>query len=329
VDAAIATPAPPPSVPPGARTLACAGLRHALRCWRPLIAVVLVQLLLALTVVLPFHAGVASRLDAHPAAAALAGEPSAADRALGWEAGMDAGLWRDTKRELGRLFEGLPVTLAWTLLVAWLFGAMASAGFLGLRYEQGPCSTTRFFAQGGKGFFRMLRVGLIFAVAFLLVGRLVHEGWAAAVADGEAEAPTGETRWWGERVREGVLLALFLVLRVVCDLARADLIAGGRRSALLAFLRRLVTVVRHPVRTLGVAALLGVPAFAGLWALSLLPDLLPGAGWQGALWLFLVLQVAVLLRWTSRAAVLGAFAVRVMPPPPPVATFAAPAPSAS
>ncbi len=302
-----------PLAPPGPLTLARAGLRHALRCWRPLVGVVIVQLLLALTVVLPFHAAVASRLDAHPHAAALAGAPTAADTALGWEAGMDAGLWRDTKRELGTAYDGLPVQLVWTLLLAWLFGAVAAAGFLGLAAEAGPCSTTRFFALGGKGFFRMLRVGLVFACAFVLVGRLVYEGWGAALADREAAAASEATKWWGERAREVTLFVLLLVLRVAADLARADLIAGGRRSALLAFLRRLATLVRQPLRTLGVALLLGAPAFGALWLLSRLETVLPRGGWQGPLALFLLLQVAVLVRWASRAALLGAFAVRILP----------------
>jgi|GEM_PF-5540851 len=302
-----------PPTPPGSLAFARAGMRHALRCMRPLVAVLIVQLLLALTVVLPFHAAVANKLDAHPHAAALAGAPTAADRALGWEAGMDAGLWRDTKRELGTSYDGLPVQLVWTLLLAWLFGAVAAAGFLGLAVEPGPCSTTRFFALGGKGFFRMLRVGLVFACAFVLVGRLVYEGWGAALADREAAAASESTKWWGERAREVTLFVLFLVLRVAADLARADLIAGGRRSALLAFLRRLGTLVARPLTTLGVAVLLGAPAFGALWLLSRLATVLPQGGWQGPLALFLLLQVAVLLRWASRAALLGAFAARVLP----------------
>ena len=309
--------APPVSTsPPGPLSLAATGLRHALSSARPLLGVLLVQLLLALTVVLPFHAAVAGKLDAHPHAAALAGAPTAADKALGWEAGMDAGLWRDTKRELGKAYDGLPVTLFWTLLLAWLFGAVAAAGFLGMAAEPGPRSTSRFFALGGRGFFRMLRVGLVFACAFVLVGRLVHEGWAAAMEGPEEAAASETSRWWGDRAREGTLFVLFLMLRVVADLARADLIAGGRRSALLAFFRRIGTVLRQPLRTLGVAVLLGAPAFAALWLLAQLTLHLPQGGWTGALALFLVLQVAVLVRWASRAAVLGAFAARIAPATP-------------
>jgi hypothetical protein len=303
-------PPPPAYVPPrpGFFALAFGGYGFALRCWRPLLAVLVVQLLLGLTVAVPFHAALSSRLDGHPHAAALAGTPSAEDTALGWEAGMDAGLWRDVKRELAGVFDALSVSLFWVLLLAWLFGAVAAGGFLTLAVEPGSHGAGRFFAEGGRCFFRMLRVGLVFAVAFLLVGRIVHEGWAAAVADAEAEAASSATGWWGQRVREGVLVALFLVLRVAADLARADLVVGRRRSALLAFAKRLGSVVRHPVRTLALAAFMGAPAFALLYALSHLLGALPTGGWDGVLAVFFVLEAAALLRWASRAALLSAFA---------------------
>jgi hypothetical protein len=308
VEAAPPAPAPPARPPgaPGALGAAAAGARFALRAWRPLLAVLVVQILLALTVAVPFQAGLGARLDAHPHARALAGAPTKADRALGWEAGMDAGLWRDARRGLEPLFEALPVVLFWVLLVAWLFGAVAAGGFLALATEPGSASVGRFFAGGGRWFGRMARVGIVFFVVFLLVGRLVHEGWGAAVLDRETAAASGGVRWWGERAREFTLLGAFLVLRVVGDLARADLVLTGRRSAFLAFFRRFGTVLRHPVKTLGAALLVGLPAFAALWLLSLLLPDVPGGGWGGIVALFLVLQLAVLLRWASRAAVLAA-----------------------
>lgn len=300
------TPAPALPGAPGALGAAAAGARFALSAWRPLLAVLLVQVLLALTVAVPFQAGLAARLDAHPHAAALSGAPTDADRALGWEAGMDGGLWNDAKRELASLFDALPVALFWVLLTAWLFGAVAAGGFLGLAAEPGPRGVGRFFAHGGRWFGRMARVGVVFALAFVLAGRLVYEGWGKAVEHRELEAASQGVAWWGARARELTLLACFLVLRAAADLARADLVLSERRSALLAFLRRLGTVLRHPRKTLGAAALLGVPAFGLLYLLALLLARLPQGGWPGVLALLAVLQGAVLLRWASRAAVLAA-----------------------
>jgi hypothetical protein len=268
--------------------------------------VLFVQILLALTVVVPFQAALGDRLDAHPHASALGGNPTQADRALGWEAGMDPGLWTDAMRGLESLFQSLSVVLFWVLLLAWLFGAVAAGGFLSLVAEPGPASVGRFFAGGGRWFGRMARVGVVFFLVFLVVGRLVYEGWGAAVKDTEIHAASGGVGWWGEQARGLTLLFFFLVLRAAGDLARADLVLTGRRSAFLAFFRRLGTVIRHPVRTLGAALLVGLPAFAALYALSFLLPLLPQGGWAGIAALFLVLQLAVLLRWASRAAVLAA-----------------------
>lgn len=74
------------TAPPGVtkRGALRAGVGHALASWRVLLFVLLVQLLLGLTVVLPFWQAVSSTLDHHPHAAALAGSPAPYDRALGW-----------------------------------------------------------------------------------------------------------------------------------------------------------------------------------------------------------------------------------------------------
>ena len=134
----------------------------------------------------------------------------------------------------------------------------------------------------------MLRVGLLFALAFFLVLRIVSEGWGAAVKGHEEAAVSEGVGWWGARAREAVLLAAFLGLRVVCDLARADLVLSGRTSAFLAFWRGVGLVLRHPLRTLLTAALLGVPAYAALYGLSFVPGLVHLEGWWTILLLFFV-----------------------------------------
>lgn len=300
---------------PGVVVAVSAGLRHARACWRPLLLVLTVQLLLGLVVAVPVQQRLSDRLDGHPHAAALAGAPTEADRALGWEAGMDAGLWRDVRRELSGALDGLTVALALVLVLAWGFGAVAAGGFLGLLREPGPASAGRFLSEGGRWFGRMLRVGLCVAVALFLAARVVYEGWGAAVKDAERAAATSEAAWWGERAREVTLLAALLVLRVVGDLARADLVRSGRRSAFLACLRAAGRVLRHPVRTLGAAALIGAPGFGLLYGLAALHGILPGGGWLGVGLLFVVLQAAVLVRWVARAATLAALAQVACPPP--------------
>jgi hypothetical protein len=298
--AAEAPPASPAPAGRGAFLLGpvSAGLRHALACWRPLLAVLVVQLLLGLTVAVPFQARMSQRLGAHEQAG-RAGVAFSSD------------VWEDAKRLEQPLLEGLPVVLFWVILVAWLFGAVAAGGFLGIAASPGPASVGRFFAEGGKSFGRMLRVGIVFGVALVIVGRIVFEAWGAAVESSEKAAVSEGVAWWGGRVREAAFLLFFLWFRAAADLARADLVVFGRKSALRAFVRRLGSTLRRPLASLLPALALGLPAFAAILALSLaMPD--PAArGWGALLGAFLLLQAAVILRWASRAAVLAADAAIV------------------
>lgn len=298
--------------PDGLRASFGAGVGHAVRSWRPLLLLVMLQLLLALTVVVPFHVRVAARLDAHAHAPALSGTPDAFDEELGWASGLDPGIWRDVKRLEAATFEGLGLVLFWTVVVAWLFGAVAAGGFLGTQgATEGGIRVRSFLAAGGAGFGRMVRVGLVFLLATYLIVRLVFDLGGGLLEDTEREATTAAVGWWASRAREAVFLLLFLALRVAADVARADLIVTGRRSALFAFGRGVGTVVRHPVRTLGLGLWVGMPAFAVLLALGVLSRAMEGPGGLALGLGFLLVQVAVLVRWASRAALLGGFASMV------------------
>lgn len=296
------------SAPPGGlkRSLG-AGLAYVRGAWRVLLVVLLVQLVLALSVVLPFWSGIAPYLDHHAHAPALAGSPDEYDTALGWEAGLDPGIWRDILREEASLFSGLTLAHFWVAVVAWLFGALAAGGFLGTAASgERPVVVGHFMTLGGKHFGRMLRVGIVFALAYYLAARVVFEMWALSVESDERMASSEGVAWWGARLREGIFVLLFLWFRLAADMARAELVVFSRRSALGAFVRALWRSLRP--RPILVALGFGVPAFALLLLLSFAAHGLAGDGWVVLLALFLVFQVAVLVRWASRAGVLCAFA---------------------
>lgn len=279
-----------------------AALLHLGRSWRALLFVLAAQLLLGLTVIVPLHAGLADSLDHHAHATALAGTPDAHDLELGWEAGMHPGVWRDLGREQEALFEALPLALFWVCVTAWLFGAFAAGGFLG------TCGAARiglgaFVEQGGRRFFPMLRVGVLFALSYYVLGRLVLEAWAQSVASDEFMAASQGRAWWGERVREGVVVLGFLWLRLAGDSARARLVASNRRGALGAFFTGMLRAC-SPRRWM-LALALGVPAFGLLLLLAPLLGALAGGGGLALLGAFVLIQLAVLLRWSSRAAVLA------------------------
>jgi hypothetical protein len=284
--------------------------------------VVAVQVLLALTIAAPLHARLRASFDDHVQAAALAGEPDAIARATGFSSGLDGGLWGDFRREEATSLKGLEAALAWLAVVAWAFGAFASGGFLATTRDAAPTTLepatptpaearvgrcARFLAGGGRWFWPMLRMSVVFAVlVFGILGRVVFEAWAPAAAKLEKESASGWAVTTGERMREGAFVFAFLFLRAAADLGRARLVVEGRRSAFLAFLRGMVVLVRRPLRAGGVAIATGLVEMALLLACAALMGLFPGGRVPDLLGAFLTLQAAVYVRWAARAALLGA-----------------------
>lgn len=285
-----------------------AGLSYAGRIsGRVLIFIVLVQLFLGLTVVFPFWHGISQKLDHHPHAAALAGSPTAEDLALGWEAGLDPGIWRDVKRDLSGLFESLTFTHFWVAIVAWLFGSVVAGGFLGSAVSaENPVRVGAFLTHGAKWFGRMLRVGIVFGCFYYVVARLVIEAWGGSVQPDESMAASEASGWWGERLREFLLLLCFFWFRIAADLARAELVVFGRKSALGAAFRGLGGALRW--RSIRAALVFGVPALVLLLLLGFAAQALTGDGVLVLITLFLVFQVAVAIRWAARAGLLAAYA---------------------
>ena len=291
----------------GLRAAFRAGLGHAWRARRVLLLVMLVHLGLGLTVVQPLQTRLAERLDAHAHAPALAGAPDELDRrSPAWQAGgLDAGLWRDVKRLEASLFDTQAISLFWVVLVAWLFGAVIAGGHLGTAGTAGRIRVGAFFEAGGTWFFRMLRVGLVFGLLYYVVGRIVIEMWGGVASVAEKSLPDSSDGWWGEWIRVAVVTVLFLWARVAADLGRADIVVHDRRSAFAAVFRGFGRTLAHPVRTVGLAVCVGVPAVLFLLGLGLLVGAI-GSGSTTALCLsFVFIQIAVLLRLAARGAVLA------------------------
>jgi hypothetical protein len=326
-DAPSDAPAPEPPPPPRRESPLLSGLAFAWRHKRALLLVVAAQLLFGLSIALPFRAKIGPHLDSHAHAAAFAGSPDAIDQNTGWDAGLDWGVWADVKRREAPFFEGLGLAMVWIGVLAWLFGQAVSGGFLGAAAEDlaaGAAGTplpdkgrvSRFLSAAGTWFFPSLRVSLVFlALTILVARRVIFEIWGGIAGEAEAAAPSQAASWWGLRTREGAFLVTFVVFRAAADLARAHLVVRGRRSAFLAFFRGLGTLARHPLKAGGLALLVAVPEMLLLFALARLIPGFPNSSTWELVALFLVLQTAVLVRWTARA-VLLAGNVRLLSPVP-------------
>ncbi|MDJ0975401.1 MAG: hypothetical protein QNJ98_13130 [Planctomycetota bacterium] len=281
------------------------GLAYAFGAWRVVLCVLVVHLALALTVVMPFQARMAERLDGHAHGPALSGTPDAYDRAVGWEeGGLAAGVWIDAKRLEKPLLDSQKLTVFWIGIVAWLFGALVNGGYLGTMRTGERVTFGSFLEQGGRSFGRMLRVGIVFALAYYVLATAVMVVWAKAAEVNEVWSATSETKWWGDLIRFSVMIVAFLWMRVAADLARADLVRTGRRSALLAYLRGIGWTLRHPLRTFGLALFVGAPAFLLLIGLGILLGVVDSGGLWMLLLGFVVVQLAAFVRLAARAAVL-------------------------
>jgi hypothetical protein len=275
--------------------------------------VVLAQVLLAATVAGPVHERLKARLDSQAHAPALGGHPDALDVASGWADGaLDWSVLADLRRGEAPFFDGIALALVWVALAAWVFGALVAGGFLDTA-DMPPApprrrvTSARFLEGGGRWFWRCLRVGLCFAAAYAIVGRVVFEVWATVASRAEEEALSQAVGWRGRQIREGAFLGAFLLLRVVADLARARLVVFRRRSAAIAFLRSFPTLVRHPIRALGLGLVAGVLEVLLLVGCGGLLSLVPGGRWWEVALAFLAFQAAVLVRWAGRATVLAGY----------------------
>lgn len=291
---------------PGFFTPFQTGLGYAGRAWRVILCVLFVHLALAMTVVMPLQVRMADRLDGHAHGPALAGVPDNYDRAAGWETGgLASGVWADAKRLEESLLDTQNVTMFWIAIVAWLFGALVNGGYLGTARAGGRVTFSGFIEHGGRWFWRMLRMGIVFALAYYVLATGVMLFWAKSVTVDEKWSPTSETQWWWELGRWVVMLAAFLWMRVAADLGRADLVRSERRSALLAYVRGIGWTLRHPLQTFVLALFIGLPAFLILLGLGALLGALESGGLLAFLLAFLAIQLAAFVRLFARAAVLA------------------------
>lgn len=280
----------------------------ALRSWRVLLGVLLVHLVLAFAVVMPLQMRVEARLGTHMHAPAMGGAPDAIDAgsATFWrEPGVAASVWRDVRRLEAGVFETRGIVLFWTSIVAWLFGALVAGGHLGGAHYGGRPRFAVFVREGARHYGAMLRVGLVFALLVYLLARLVIDFWSAGITPAQEAASDSGVAWWGKHIRFAVLAVGFLWLRVVADLARADLVVRERGSAWAAVFRAWGRTLRHPLASFGLALGVGVPLLALVLGLAWVHDLLGTPSTAMVLVGFGIVQLAVWLRLASRAAVLA------------------------
>lgn len=187
----------------------------------------------------------------------------------------------------GGLFKSLNGVAAFGILYALVW-----ALFLGGILERFAKPTRRFtmaefFSNGGKHFFRFVRLGLLSAPLYYLVYRFAR--WLLRRVDEMTRDVTVErTALMYFSLAAAVIVLLLCLVKMAFDYAKIATVLESRRSMLFAALRGFGFVAAHPLRTAGVFYGVGV---LGLLLLALYAWVAPGAGQSTWLGVFLALAV--------------------------------------
>ena len=150
----------------------------------------------------------------------------------------------------GELFEMYPGLVGLGVLYALLW-ALFMGGVLE-RYagSEGMFNLSRFFATGGKFFFRFVRLAVLSGVLYYLVYRL--GGWLFVWVEESTLDVTVEKTVLARLVLAAMVVGFLLTLvNMVFDYAKIAAFKEDRRSMLLAAFRGLGLVFSHPLKTMG------------------------------------------------------------------------------
>lgn len=202
---------------------------------------------------------------------------------------------------LERLLDGELLRADRTLLAAGglflIFWAFLVGGILDRYAHPGePHSRARLFGHGGEFFWRMFRLLILSVLLYLAIFRFIVNPLHDFVEDATRDVTTERTViFWTALVYLLTGLLLFLT-SMALDYAKIAVVVEKRRSSVLAFLRGLGFVFRHPGKAFGLYALLVAVAAVVMLVYGVLA---PGAGqsnWATLLTAFAIGQAYLLVR---------------------------------
>ena len=163
------------------------------------------------------------------------------------------------------------VFAALLFMLAWAF----FGGGIIARYSRSdePFTRTNFFANSGEYFLRFVRLLVISILVYL-----AFFAWIVSPLFGWINRSTRDVTVEGTLILYTALVYalvafVLMILGLASDYAKISLVVEGRRSAVLAFLRGLKFVGRHPGRTIGLYLLL---TLAGLVLIGVFALIAPG-----------------------------------------------------
>lgn len=188
-------------------------------------------------------------------------------------------------------------------LFFWFF---LQGGILSQLAQPGrPFAMGSFMGDGGSYFFRFVRLGLLSGTAYYGIYRLAC--WLFPKIGRITQDVTVEKTALAYHLSGALVIVLMMaVVRLIADYARIATIRERRRSMLLAVLRSLRQVARHPLQALSVLAVLSAMLllFQGVYS-WLAPDVTDRTV-VGLLVAVGIGQVYLILRWALRVTLYGA-----------------------
>jgi hypothetical protein len=208
-----------------------AGLRAPLRRWRLVLLLWLARLVPVFLVVgVPAYDAVSARSEYHPDAGRLLAAAGSED---GFAYQWTSDLFRTDS-------PAAPDTLIWLIVVTWLLVGFLAGGITA-RLVFGEAGL--FLAECGRYAGRFLRL-LVVAAVLVYACDLLINGVLAAAHDEEARLHHTQEFAVRKAVTRGVLfVAIVYLVGLVHSYARIEIVAHERRSAVLAFVRGLGTLV--------------------------------------------------------------------------------------
>ena len=153
-------------------------------------------------------------------------------------------------------------TLAPLLILASLFNLVITAGWMRIAMLNRRRHSLRTFLQcGGHFFFPFLRTWFLALPMFPLItwlfwGTPAEWVFERMMPEGDAsQAASEQTGRWLETLRQVLFLLALWKTEILLDLARASMICGNRRSALLAIFRAVGFFLRSPLQVFGMMSL--------------------------------------------------------------------------
>jgi hypothetical protein len=150
----------------------------------------------------------------------------------------------------GSLFQMYPGLVGLGILFALLWALFLGGVLERYSGSEGMFNLSRFFATGGRFFFRFVRLAVISGVLYYLVYRL--GGWLLGWVETSTLDVSVETTVLARLILAAVVISFLLTLvNMVFDYAKIATFKEDRRSMVLAAFRGIGLVFSNPLKTMG------------------------------------------------------------------------------